>query len=49
MVELKEDDPDAVEYLLRYIYSGQSQTDEDDNWQLQLEVAKTAQKVRYAL
>lgn len=45
MVELKEDDPDAVEYLLRYIYSGQSQTDEDDNWQLQLEVAKTAQKV----
>lgn len=45
MVELKEDDPDAVEYVLRYIYSGQSQTDEDGNWQLQLEVAKTAQKV----
>lgn len=45
MVELKEDDPDAVEYILRYMYSGQSQTDEDDNWQLQLEIAKTAQKV----
>ncbi|KAL9533272.1 hypothetical protein SMMN14_02215 [Sphaerulina musiva] len=44
VIELKEDNPDAVEYLLRYIYSGQSQTDEDDNWQLQLEVAKTAQK-----
>lgn len=45
MIELKEDNPDAVEYLLRYMYSGQSETDEDDKWQLQLEIAKTAQKV----
>lgn len=44
VIELKEDDPDAVEYLLRYLYSGQSRTEQDNNWQLQLEVAKTAQK-----
>lgn len=43
MIELKEDNPDAVEYILRYIYS--SRTDKNDNWQLQLEVAKTARKV----
>ena len=49
MVELKEDDPDAVEHVLRYIYSGRHNTDRDGEWQLQLEIAKAAQKVHPSL
>ncbi|CAK1360790.1 unnamed protein product [Cercospora beticola] len=44
VIELKEDDPDAVEHVLRYLYSGNHHTDQDSNWKLQLQIANAAQK-----
>ncbi|KAI5358263.1 Putative ankyrin repeat and BTB/POZ domain-containing protein [Septoria linicola] len=44
VVELEEDHLDAVEHILRYIYSQTHNTDQDNEWKLQLEVAKAAEK-----
>lgn len=44
-IELKEDDPDAVFHLLRYIYTKQDNCgDRETDYALQLEIAKVAQK-----
>lgn len=44
MIELKEDHPDAVFQLLRYIYTQEDRIEKDDDWRLQLEISKVAQK-----
>ncbi|KAM3423976.1 hypothetical protein BST61_g1369 [Cercospora zeina] len=43
-IELKDDDPDALEHVLRYMYSGKHGTDQDNNWKLQLQIANSAHK-----
>ncbi|PIA98753.1 hypothetical protein CB0940_03755 [Cercospora beticola] len=45
-IELKEDDPDAVEFILEYLYSFDSDEDaaRNEDWKLQLQVANAAHK-----
>ncbi|EME79247.1 uncharacterized protein MYCFIDRAFT_204749 [Pseudocercospora fijiensis CIRAD86] len=43
-IELKGDHPDAVEAILKYLYTKQDNNDQDHEWTLQLEIAKTAEK-----
>ncbi|KAF2207559.1 hypothetical protein CERZMDRAFT_102242 [Cercospora zeae-maydis SCOH1-5] len=49
VIELKDDDPDALEHVLRYMYSGKHGTDQDDNWELQLQIANSAHKASLPL
>lgn len=44
VIELRDDDPDAVEHILRYIYTGKHLTDQDREWKLQLQIANSAHK-----
>ncbi|PPJ58315.1 hypothetical protein CBER1_04504 [Cercospora berteroae] len=43
VVELRDDDPDAVEHVLLYIYTG-CPSGQDENWKLQLQIANSAHK-----
>lgn len=44
MIELKEDDPDAVEAVLKWIYTKNDNTGQDQNWRLQHEISQAASK-----
>ncbi|KXT07708.1 hypothetical protein AC578_10174 [Pseudocercospora eumusae] len=43
-IELKGDHPDALEAILEYLYTKQHDHGRDDDWALQLEIGKTAEK-----
>ena len=43
-IELKDDDPHAVEGVLRYIYSGRMEAWTQRSWEYWLDLAETADK-----
>ena len=45
-IELVDDDPDAVEAVLRYLYDGDVSPKRPADWLHQLHLAKAADKVR---
>ncbi|GIZ36648.1 hypothetical protein CKM354_000011700 [Cercospora kikuchii] len=44
VIQLRDDDPDAVEHVLRYIYTAEHKSDQDENWKLQLQITNSAHK-----